>query len=344
MDGSDRKEDLVNRADPHDRGADKHRYVSTSQAAEALGVSVTTVKRWVDDGILPAQRTVGKHRKLLLADVQRMVREGNLSQTNSSPAVPTSSPEQNEPERLQEELIRAARDGNTDRVRHLILSGYRNSMAIETLADSVIAPTLHQIGHDWETGSVDVVSEHRATQACVSALYELRALLRSSPEKGRPVAVGGAPEHDHFLLPTLLAKLTLLESGWDAINLGPHTPMSAFQTALDQLCPALIWVSVTWVETPDAFLRDYNAFYHEAEARGVAVVVGGQGLIPELRSRMGYTSFGDRLMHLAAFSRSVYRRPPQLHRGRAQGSGGQSVGTAEANNETADPSGRLPLA
>ena len=295
------------------------RYVSTAQVALALGVSVTTVKRWVDDGVLPAHRTAGGHRKLVMTDVVRLVREGNLPQADLTRLLPGPIGAAADPETLAAAMLAAVRAADVEAIREVILSGYRAGVPVEALADRVVGPALAELGRDWAAGRASIMAEHRVTQSCISALYELRTLLRADAAKGRPTAVGGAPEHDQAALPSLCAKLTLLEVGWDPINLGPHTPLEAFVAAVEQFSPQLLWLSVSYVKDAERFLSDYRQLYKLCVDRGVAVAIGGGALVPNLRSRMAYTTFGDGMTQLAAFARSLHRRPGVPKRGRPPG-------------------------
>lgn len=307
----------MNRSEIEHGERSEPRYVSTATVADALGVSVTTVKRWVDDGVLPAHRTAGGHRKLLVADVYRLVRAGSLPYSDLTRLIPSARADVEPADVVRERLLAAVTAEDHDLIRTVLLAAYRNGMPMGVLADRVIAPALAHVGHAWESGRMSVSAEHRITQACVAALYELRAELRVNADPDRPVAVGGAPEDDHYVLPTLLAKLTLLEVGWDAINLGPHTPMAALATALDDVRPSLVWLSVTHLTDPDRFAAEYTDFFRQAEGRGVAVAIGGQGLSGSLRASLPYTTFGDGLGQLAAFAKTLHsRRPPRAKRGR----------------------------
>lgn len=296
--------------EPHDS------LLSPAQVADALGVSVNTVKRWVDRGVLPAYKTPGKHRRLPLGAVLRLVQRhrhrfpsldlARLHGVGSSACPDTAS----------QQLTEALQSGDTRGASSLLQSLYRKGMPIEELADCVIAPAMHCIGHAWETERIDVFEEHRATQVCVGALHELRALVEQSTLATAPVAVGGAPEGDHYLLPSLLVQMTLASLGWKAVNLGPHTPIASFQRALNELQPRLMWMSFSYLPDPEKFLNESREFFEQAHTQGVAVVVGGLALSAEVRSRLPHTVHGEGLRQLSEFAAELHPhpRPPRLGR------------------------------
>jgi len=292
-------------------------YLSTAQAAAVLGVSVSTVKRWVDEGVLPAHKTAGGHRKLRRAELLALARQGVLPR--GDPAALTVRPPQ-DPEAglaaVTDALAAALLRGDGPEVSAVVRRAYDSGLAVETLADRVVAPAMARVGHDWEAARIDVWQEHRGTQLCAAALYELKRELEARAERDRPVAVGAAPEGDPYLLATLLAQLVLLDAGWDAVNLGPNTPLSSLAKALPELRPRLLWLSVSFVQDPGGFLDAYGDLYRSASRQGVAVAVGGRGLTEVMREGMSYTMHGDALRQLAAFARTLHARPHPPRRGR----------------------------
>jgi excisionase family DNA binding protein len=290
------------------------RYLSPHQVSCALGVSTSSVKRWVDDGTLPAQKTAGGHRRILVGDVLRMIQEGNWPHVDLSLLAGGVAAVAPEPGRLAADFYEQLVAGDQQAAQGLILGAHQAGMLVEELADRVIAPAMQRVGHGWAQGALDVYHEHRATQLCLGALQSVRSQLApQGPEK--PLAVGGGPERDHYLLANTLVELTLQENGWRTANVGPNTPIASLRRAMRSLQPRLLWVSCSYLPEAELFLDDYRRLYEEAEQAGVAVAVGGRALTEDIRARMPYTMHGDGLIHLGAFLR---------HRG--QGSKRQGTG------------------
>ncbi|HEV7883344.1 MAG TPA: EAL domain-containing protein [Solirubrobacteraceae bacterium] len=68
-------------------GAPPATTLSLGQAAQALGISTTTARRWADDGRLRATRTAGGHRRFATSDVRRL-----LAERGRPAIVPTAPP------------------------------------------------------------------------------------------------------------------------------------------------------------------------------------------------------------------------------------------------------------
>jgi methanogenic corrinoid protein MtbC1 len=113
-----------------------------------------------------------------------------------------------------------------------------------------------------------------------------------------------------------MAQMVLLDAGWDAVNLGPNTPLKSLSLAISELHPKLVWLSISHRKVDESFRREYVALYEHTQAVGTALAIGGRALDESVRATLPYTAYGDGLTHLAAFARSLYPRPRRPRRGR----------------------------
>lgn len=279
---------------------------SPAQLARLLGVSESTIKRWVDSEHLRAEKTAGGHRRIAARDLVAFLRRqgrpvpsldaiGLLAEPAGAPVVESLTPEA---------LAALLLKGDTDSARALLLEQYRAGRAVDEMLDRLAAPAMAHVGVQWASGRIDVYQEHLATLRLHSILLELRALI-PAPSTGAPRALGGAPEGDPYLLPTLMAELTLRELGWRAVNVGPNTPAASFREAIDATAPRLVWISMSSRQARPAFLKEYPGVFERAQARKASVIIGGRALTPALQDTLVASAFGTRLAHLKAFARSL---------------------------------------
>ena len=281
-------------------------FLRTQQVADALGVGVSTVKRWVDAGSIEATRTEGRHRLVRLSSALRFARgrrfpvEGLLSLTGAgeTPAAPAD-------ETTRDRLVDLLQRGRSREAAVLIDAACRAS-GPAAMADDLIRPAMERIGHGWMVGSWDVYEEHQATQVVASALAErIGRLAGSGPVAGRPLALGAAAEGDAYTLPGLLGELVLRDVGWEVRNLGANLPLRSLAAATRDYRPGLVYLTVSHLPDRARFLHEYTFFYESASRVGAAIILGGRALDPDLRSRLVYASFGDRMAHLAEFGRRL---------------------------------------
>jgi excisionase family DNA binding protein len=250
------------------------RLLSPRELAQALGVSESSLKRWVDAGKIVASRTDGGHRKIALPEAVRFIRETGAPLAHPEvldlPALAAARPGA---ATADDGLLGHLERGEAQAARGWLVTHYLAGASIAELADGPVRAAMHALGELWRHDERGVFIEHRATEACLAALGQLRSAL-DEPAATAPLALGGAPEDDPYRLPTLLASMVAAEAGLRAINLGPDTPIAALHHAIAEHHPRLVWLSATGRLAPHR-ARDV-AHWIAGLPRTVTVVVGGR--------------------------------------------------------------------
>jgi excisionase family DNA binding protein len=282
--------------------------LSPRQLAQALGVSESSVKRWVDGGRIDARRTPGGHRRIPVPEAIRFVRQSQHSlaepQLLGLSEVGEVSPGVLGADEEAAELAQALEAGAAARARGLLLSLYLDGRGAAALIDGPIRCAMRRLGEHWRRGEEGIFIEHRATDIVLQALNQLRTVLPPVRD-GAPAAVGAAPAGDPYLLPTLGAATVLQAAGFQVTNLGPDTPTEALLAAARQLGAQLVWLSVSAAGTNAERRREVRRLLAGLEPLGATLVAGGSR-VGELALQAGPNVFaGSSMGELAAFARGL---------------------------------------
>lgn len=282
-------------------------YFSPKEVAKAIGVSESSLKRWVDKGLIRATKTAGGHRRLELDAVLDYVRTSGRNLTNpGAVSLPEGCGSETHitVESAQKIFLDSIMAGDEVLATRIIIDVYLGGASVAEICDQIVAPSFHNVGDLWQCGEAKVYEERRACEICQRVVHELRRAVGTGPASG-PVAMGGTLDGDPYTLATSLAEVVLRSNGWNASSLGNMLPFETVRKAIIEERPALFWVSVTTIRDIDRFSTDFNLLFDIAQSMGTALVVGGQALTADIRQRIRYTNFSDNFRHMESFANTI---------------------------------------
>lgn len=236
--------------------------LSSNAAASVLGVTVSTVKRWADEGRLPHVRTAGGHRRFRAFDVSNM-----------------TAPDQSFSDQWIERLI-----SNPDSYSlNGELLAFRGELGSWCEVADGLGAVLESIGLYWQARKLTVEQEHIASACLSRALASCAASIPLSNKA--PTCVLVVPEKEHHTLGLSLLDPCLRELGWRTVWLGRDTPNAVLSSYISLNKPDAIAVSASSCNYSKPELKTLaDTLGSATQPHKCALLLGGSGEWPSAPS------------------------------------------------------------
>ncbi|MCK8061202.1 MULTISPECIES: helix-turn-helix domain-containing protein [unclassified Fusibacter] len=268
----------------------KRQGMSQKSLAKALGVGQTTIANYETGLRTPHTQLLTKLATVLGVSIDDLM--GRMAHEENH----LSGPETPDLERLEEELLHVLLKGDTNEVtRHLrhILDLH---LPLSSLYEEVLAPCLFKVGDLWESGQIDVFTEHYISytaETFIGHLMQSRPSHMGSTGKFMGLAIEGEM---HVIGIKMLSHL-MTDRGWQTYFLGNNLSNGLALKALVHQIPDVVGISCTSTGHL-AKVRDLiEAIKREEVLRGTKIIVGGQAFCGEndLWKSLGADAYGSDL-------------------------------------------------
>lgn len=249
-------------------------HYSAPELAKLLSVNVSTVKRWVDNGLLSADVTTGGHRKISAAHLTAFIRH-QPKLARSSYIIKRMASLGNKKSFDYRKYYSALFRAKTTSVQNALVDYYISGHSVTDIINEIVLPVLVTIGARWREGSLSISDEHRMTFILRAQLSALESMVVVPVRKKYRTALLACVTDEYHEIPLLLLSVLLKQAGWQCVILGIHTPprevvRAAVEGQVDLICLAKIYSNIDGLRYIDTVLRGLGS-------RGVPVALGGAG-------------------------------------------------------------------
>jgi excisionase family DNA binding protein len=259
-------------------------YFNSLEAAKILGVNVSTIKRWTDEGKLECIQSAGGHRKFLMSHLAGFL-ENNKKKTSKVNLFPIEDETDLQISHhilkgdfdylityLQEQALVSSRS----RVQQVMNGLYLAQYPLHQIYDHLITPVLHNIGALWEQEKISVATEHLATQTVRDSIIRLQGIIRIPREKiGNVLCLNFSDElHDIALK---MVDHVLEARGFKVLFTGQITPLVNIEALFDVLKPERVYISSTFVNDTSLAQTELDQICKISTDYGAFVYIGGRG-------------------------------------------------------------------
>lgn len=259
-------------------------YFNSKEAAQILGVNVSTIKRWTDEGKLHCVKSSGGHRKFLVHHLAGFFTQ-NKKYASKATIFPVETIEdfqlshyilKGDFNYLRKYVLDLAMYFERERLFKILQGLYLAQHPLPIIYDQFIYPILRKIGHLWETGEISVAEEHVASQNIRDLIIRLRAVSALPPsDKGTALCLTFSGDlHDIALK---MADYLLETNHYKVLFSGQMTPALSIEELLKTFRPRLVILSSTYVEDVSATQQQLDVIKSFASNYGFKLFGGGRG-------------------------------------------------------------------
>lgn len=248
-------------------------HFSTTDLAELFSVNVSTIKRWIDRGMLLSDTTPGGHRRVTQRHLEAFV-ENNKRLAEHPYVLRRYVQKSVDSGIIWRQLYKKLLANDIGACRSLIQDAFLSKAQLPHLLENVITPALKHIGSEWAKGRISIYQEHQMSFLVRLLLVEMNTYI-PEPSKHAKKAILACIEGDRHEIPLQMLGLILKMHSIKPVILGTNIPVSEIIRACESAQPQFLLLTRVFSK-----LRTFN--YLQTVARyasmhNIRMVYGGQG-------------------------------------------------------------------